>query len=120
MSLTRSGDIIIKTDVDDITEHLPSSFYLSGKPVRSSFTLNDGIIGFQFEDGYDNQRTVIIDPWVTTISSLTTSNYAFDVDYDLGGNTYIYGGYNPFKVARYSSTGVLQWTFNGTVVSPAW
>jgi gliding motility-associated-like protein len=116
----KDGDMVIKTSIDEITEHLPKSFYSDGGPIESNFTLVDGVIGFNFQNGYDQGKTVVIDPWVTTITSLTTSNYAYDVDFDFSANTYIYGGYNPFKVARYNNSGVLQWTFSGIVVSPAW
>ena len=86
--------------------------------MASEFSLENDVIGFKLAESYNASKTVIIDPFVTSISSLSSSNYAFDVDYDFSGNTYIYGGYNPFKVARYNPAGILQCTFAGTVASP--
>jgi len=114
------GNIIIKTPLWDITEHFPQSFYQDKEPVASAFNLNENVIGFSFPNNFSHDRTLVIDPWVTTITSLSSNNYAYDVDYDFSGNTYVYGGYSPFKVSRYSSGGVLQWTFAGTVTTPAW
>ncbi|PBQ34740.1 hypothetical protein CNR22_24175 [Sphingobacteriaceae bacterium] len=114
------GNIVIKTSLWDIKEYLPKSFYEDKTPVVSGFNLSDKTIGFSFPNNFSHDKTLIIDPWVTSVTSLSSNNYAYDVDYDFGGNTYIYGGYNLFKVARYSSTGALVWTFSGTVTTPAW
>jgi hypothetical protein len=120
---TKDGNIIIKTPLEDITEHAPKSFYENKQNVESAFSLNDGIIRFNFPEGYDQSKTLVIDPFVSAVTSLTSNNLAFDVDYDYAGNVYIYGGGGlgaEYKIARYSSVGTLQWTFSGVVVSPAW
>ncbi len=120
MRSDKEGNILIKTPLWDITEHFPQSFYEDKETVTSAFSLNENVIGFSFPNNFSHDKTLVIDPWVTTISSLSSSNYAYDVDYDFSGNLYIYGGYSPFKVARYNSAGVLQWTFAGIVTIPAW
>ena len=120
MKSDEEGNILIKTPLWDIVEHLPKSFYQDKEPVVSAFNLKDNVIGFSFPNNFSHAKTLIIDPWVTTLSSLSSSNHAYDVDYDFSGNLYVYGGYSPFKVARYSSAGVLQWTFAGIVTTPAW
>lgn len=117
----KNGEMIVQTGLDDITEHAPQSFN-GNNQVASVFTESENVIGFDFPQGYDNSKPLVIDPWVTVITTLTSNNYAYDVDFDYNGNTYVYGGYNPFKVAMFNSLGVLQWTFGGTVASitPAW
>jgi gliding motility-associated-like protein len=120
MKLNDDGSISLRTTLDDIIEHRPVSFDSDGQTVKSKFVLKDKIISFAFPDGYDVTKTLIIDPWVTTITGLTTNNYGYDVDYDFSGNVYVYGGYNPFKVSQYNSSGVLIWTFAGTVAGPGW
>jgi gliding motility-associated-like protein len=116
----QDGNIKIITEIDDLTEHAPVSFDENGQSVASLFTLTDDIIGFKLPDGYDPKHNLIIDPWVSTTATLTSNSYAYDVDYDFLMNTYVYGGYNPFKVACYSVTGALQWTFMGTVGAISW
>lgn len=116
-----NGEMIIQTGLDDIVEHAPVS-YNGNTNIASLFTEKENVIGFEFPKGYDNTKPLVIDPWVTVLTTLTTNEYAYDVDFDYNGNTYVYGGYNPFKVAMFNSLGVLQWTFGGTVASitPAW
>jgi hypothetical protein len=121
--LKRDGSIQVKTPLEDITEHAPISFYSNNEAVASAFTLNNNAIGFNFPNGYDLSKTLVVDPWVTTITSLNSSNYGYDVDYDNSGNLFVYGGGGPSipsKVACYNSSGVLQWTFSGIIITPSW
>jgi gliding motility-associated-like protein len=117
---TKAGNILIKTPLENITEHIPNTFYENKQGVESLFSLIDGIIGFNFPKGYDPSKTLIIDPFVSAVTSLTSNNMAFDVDYDYSGNVYVYGGIGQYKIAQYNATGVLQWTFSGILVTPSW
>jgi gliding motility-associated-like protein len=117
---TKNNEVIIKTPLEDIIEHSPASFIKDGDAVSSLFKVQDDILSYDFPNGYDANKTLIVDPWVSSTNSLSTNSYAYDVDYDFLGNTYVYGGYNPFKVACYSNAGVFQWVFGGTVSSIGW
>ncbi|MEI6019940.1 MAG: T9SS type B sorting domain-containing protein [Bacteroidota bacterium] len=119
IKLNKFGEVEIKTSLDDITEHAPKTFDQSTHEMASSFVLNDDTLGFSISN-YNNTETFIIDPWVGSVNTLSTNNAAYDVDYDFGGNTFIYGGSNSFKVAMYNAIGSLQWTFSGTVTSIGW
>lgn len=116
----KKSKVVVKTPMEDITEYPPLTYYKNGESVESGFTLNEDTLGFELPENYDKNRTLVIDPWVVGISTLASHNYAFDVDYDFGGNTYIYGGNSPFKVAFYNAAGSLQWTFGGVVITPSW
>ncbi len=118
LSSNASGDVIIKTPLESITEHAPLTFYRNKKVVASSFKINKNTLSFNFPDGYDNTQTLIIDPWITVISTLSATNFGFDVDYDFAGNIFVYGGNEPFKLAMFNPAGILQWTFGGTVTTP--
>ncbi len=120
MNISKGGNVIIKTTLQDITEHAPNSFYSNQQSVVSNFSLKQNTLSFNFPNGYDNTKTLIIDPWVATISSMATNNYGYDVDYDYAGNLFIFGGSGPYMIAKYSPGGALLWTFAGTVVVPAW
>ncbi len=120
MNITKGGNVIIKTTLQDITEHAPNSFYSNQQSVTSNFSLKQNTISFNFPNGYDNTKTLIIDPWVATITTMATNNYGYDVDYDYAGNLFIFGGSGPFMIAKYSPAGALLWTFGGTVAIPAW
>jgi len=120
ISLNKNGEVIIKTSLDDIIEHTPKTFDLFEHEIISGYTLNKDTIGFSLGSGYNKNETTIIDPWVSAVTTLSNNNAAYDVDYDFGGNTFIYGGANSFKVAMYNVNGALQWTFSGTVTSIGW
>jgi gliding motility-associated-like protein len=125
IELSKEGNVLIKTPLDDIVEHVPKSFYGDGTVLESTFILNKDVIGFNLSKGYNQSKTVIIDPWVSS-TSIIGYNLAFDVDYDCNGNTYVYGGGSniassfPNQVALYNFNGILQWSFSGTLTIPPW
>jgi gliding motility-associated-like protein len=121
LQLNGDGTILVQSEGIDLIESAPISFLLDKRSnqEKTSFILNDHSIKFNV-NGFDGIHTYIIDPWVTPITSLSANNYGYDVDYDYAGNLYVHGGTAPFKVAKYNSSGVLQWTFSGVIVSPSW
>jgi gliding motility-associated-like protein len=115
----KNGNIFIKTPLDDIKEHVPIS-YQDVSVIESKFILNDGVISFDTPNGYDHTKELIIDPWVTSLATLTSNNYGYDVDYDYSGNLYVFGGITTYKIAKYAPSGILLWTFSGVVASAGW
>ena len=85
------GNIKIHSETGDIIEYAPVSFYSDNKGVSSSYILNGQSIQFQIPAGYDNGKTLIVDPWVQILSNMPPVNMGFDVDYDWAGNTIVYG-----------------------------
>ena len=118
--IEKKGEIIIKTPVEDITEHAPISYYEDKQQVQSYLTLGNKIISYSFLDGCQHNKTLIIDPWVTTLSQLLTTNYGYDVDYDYNGNLFVYGGIAQTKVAKYDPNGNLLWVFSGSIPAIPW
>ncbi len=116
----KSGDIFIGTGLWDLLEHFPESTYDNGEKVKSEFELRGDTIALNFPEGYENTRELIVDPWVAAVTTLTNNNLAYDVDFDFGGDLWVFGSFGYAKVARYSNTGVLQWTFSGQVSSIGW
>ncbi|MBK9283362.1 MAG: gliding motility-associated C-terminal domain-containing protein [Sphingobacteriaceae bacterium] len=119
--IVKSGNnIIIKTPLEDITETAPISYYQNKGKIASKFNLNQNVISFEFPEGYNSNETVVIDPWVFTMPTLTGNNVVYDIDYDGLGNTFVYGGMNFIKVAKYDPLGTLIWTFAGSVPGITW
>jgi gliding motility-associated-like protein len=116
----KNTEIIVKTSLEDIVEHTPLTFYEGGSPLQCIAQENENIISYIFPGGYDQTKEVIIDPWVTTITSLDLGNYGYDVDHDGVGNLFVYGGLEQIKVAKYDQVGALQWTFSGIVGGISW
>ncbi len=122
IKINKKGEAEIKTPLSKIIEHAPISFYNNNTELKTKFVLQNNILSFEIPGGYDQTQEVRIDPWVSAITSLSTTNVGFDVDYDYAGNLYMYGGSPPFKVSKYNVGGALQWTFQGivTAVTPTW
>jgi gliding motility-associated-like protein len=109
-----NGDVIITSEYGDFTDHAPEATELtSGKSIACSFIpVKDGIT---FHTGsYDPTKGLNIDPWTVT-PSFSGYNKAFDVDWDLAGNCYAYGGYPPFTLIKFNSAGVPLYNYTTTV-----
>jgi len=124
IKLNEAGQIVITAPYDNqVKEFAPVSYDEDGKPVTSLFVLNGRTLSFAFPSSINPTKKLIIDPFVSAVTTLTTNNAAFEVDYDYLGNTYIYGGLSTNvlgKEARYNSSGNLVWTFGGVLTNPTW
>lgn len=125
--LEKDGSIVIASKVDEIREHAPYSFYSNGKLVDCKFSFAENHITFKSDEQIDSSKELVIDPWLTTITTLLNDNNGYDVDFDFAGNLYVYGGNTAVsatagrcKVAKYSPTGTLIWTFAGFLATPTW
>ncbi len=125
------GQLAVKSAVNTITETAPVGFYANanGEPTKEKvavgFLQHGDLISFQFKDGYDSGRTIVIDPFVTNTNILSGLNAgkAKDVDFDYQGNIYVTGGgdgNSSHSLAKYDASGNLLWTFNGVLSLPAW
>jgi len=124
ISSDSAGNIIIKTPAGNIIDRAPASFYEeSNTPISSAFEINANTISFKLNElktpdsrlqtPNSQLSTIIIDPWTTIPTSLTTDNAAYDIAFDDYGNVYVAGGTttSPYFLAKYSSIGNLLWTF---------
>jgi hypothetical protein len=120
------NSLVIKNNIEDIFDKNLVAFTIEGKhPIDISYKLTGKEIGFVTKETISITEDVMIDPWISVITTLSSTNGGYDVDFDYSGNLYVYGGGStfggaPFKVAKYSSSGALLWTFLGTIVSPSW
>ena len=113
ISIDREGNLQIKSAFGKLIDHAPLTFYSATKtPVRSAFVLHGNTVSFQL-DAYDPTQELIIDPW-TTVPTFTGYNAAYDVNYDLNGNVYVYGSASPFQLMKLDNSGAIQWIFNAT------
>lgn len=139
MDLDASGNLVVKTkEGKGFVQHAPVSYEENNalnteggkiskakkatdlgtgiKPiVASGFALDGKTLRFKLPNGYDKSKTLVVDPWITALTTLVTTNKGFFVDYDYEGNLYVYGGSSQYKVAKYNTSGSLVWTFNGSI-----
>jgi gliding motility-associated-like protein len=123
MGMNSSGELVIATPADNITEHPPVGLNEEQTANSVSFILKDKVVAFAIE-GHNPSVSFTIDPWVTAITTFTLVNGGHDVDFDFSGNTFVYGGStngaNTMRVAKFNSSGVLVWTFSGVIILPVW
>jgi gliding motility-associated-like protein len=125
-------NLIIKNKVQDIIVSNLNAYYQDKKPLKIKFYIENRIVSFKIKEPIDKNKTLVIDPWLATIATLTATgngnNKGYDVDYDNLGNLFVYGGgYYTLvgapenqKVAKYNNIGTLLWTFNGSIPSIPW
>ncbi len=125
----KDNAITVKNKVGKLEEKDLHAFYSNKENINIKYVESNGIISFSSDSKINNSREVVVDPWVTSITTFSSSNtvvsnIGYDVDFDNAGNLYAYGGdYNsldPCKIAKYSSNGVLLWTFGGIVSTANW
>ncbi|MBL0051918.1 MAG: hypothetical protein IPP29_10635 [Bacteroidetes bacterium] len=128
------GNLILRTSAGSTIHSIPVSYYgqdiIEAKSittkVESAFEINKNTVSFSFPGSYDKAKSLIVDPFVSSTANLTgigsNAGIAKDVDFDYAGNVYVTGGGNgqSYKLAKFNSAGVLQWTFNGVLTIPAW
>jgi gliding motility-associated-like protein len=134
LELDAAGNLMLVSDIDEIKQTAPVSYYANEvaaasqedkSKIRSQFALQQHDVRLQLLDSYDSTRTLIIDPFVTAITSFTGDNrgIAKDVDFDYEGNIYVTGGganFGAHQLAKFDKDGNLLWTFSGTVANPFW
>lgn len=122
--------------LEQITENGLLVYDHEGRKIPMHYARHiDGSIGIESEESLDNSKVITIDPWVGTTSALTATKgkgryMGTQVDYDLFGNLFVYGGgeldgfipFNPQNqyVAKYDKAGNHIWTFMGSVPSVNW
>ncbi|MBK9287199.1 MAG: PKD domain-containing protein [Flavobacteriales bacterium] len=119
VSMNEAGDLVFGTTVGTMTEVHPVAWYADGdmQAVTCRFTLNDGVAGFEFGNGTDLERPIVIDP-VLMASTLSgtgnlgqTSNYGHSATYDDQGN--IFTGARCFGQGYPVTVGAFDTSFNG-------
>lgn len=110
-----NGQLHIKTSVGVIKEQAPIAYQrVDGfdQLVPCKFTLKNNTVGFEFPDGYDKTKLLVIDPILvfSTFTGSTADNFGFTATYDDNGNAF--GGGVVFSNGQYPVTpGAFQISF---------
>jgi len=112
LKLNVKGDIRIESEMGEITDHAPISYYIgeSGN-LTSSYKLTGNEESFTINQGYDKTKTIVIDPWITD-PLFANRDEAYDLDFDNQGNVYAQGGQYPYQLVKLNSSGNILWYFN--------
>ena len=112
----KNGQLTIATSVGEVYEQLPLAYQLiagDSVVVRCNFDLQNNQISFKFDDNYNAEYPLIIDPELvfSTYSGSASDNWGNTATFDDSGNLYSGGivtspGYN-------TTTGAYQQNFGG-------
>lgn len=119
-TLDANGSLHFKTSVNEVIETAPITYQIiNGKrtEVTSKYIISNGVLSFEFPNGYQKEATLIIDPILVfaTFSGGTgpgNGYYAYSTTYDDVGNMYASCG--AYNLGWPTSTGAYQVAFNGT------
>ena len=107
------GQLSVETEWGQVTELQPMIYQIDGESriqIRGEYVmLDEKTFGFRFNDDYQPQLAVVIDPVLSYSTYLGGSSYdaGFDIAVDDSGNAYVTG-------AAYSSNFPLQDPFQGS------
>ncbi|MEN8958391.1 MAG: PKD domain-containing protein, partial [Flavobacteriales bacterium] len=92
----QGGKLIIENTINNIEEAKPFAYQLiNGNRVKvpCKYVLHGSELSFEFPNGYDKTKELIIDPIVvfSTYSGSTADNFGFTATYDNNENTYAGG-----------------------------
>jgi gliding motility-associated-like protein len=126
--LTRDekGNLSLRSAIETITQSAPVAYSetTGSEKIGVSFITTKKSISFYVIDNYDPSKLLIIDPFISANSAFTGTNNqkGKDIDFDYAGNVYVSGGGNSSAqmFAKFSPTGVLLWTFSGSLTTPSW
>lgn len=126
MKIKKTGDLVISTSVGEVTELKPYAYqYINDvrTQVPCNYVLNENVLSFEFPEGYDHSKLLIIDPTIvfSTFTGSTADNWGFTATYDNSGNFYAgglvntieYGGHFPVSPGAFQTT----WGGGSTIVS---
>ena len=80
--------------------------------INSSYVLQDHLISFDVDDGYDKKDTLVVDPQLvfSTYSGSTTNNFGFTATYDDLG--FLYSGSSVFGIGYPTTLGAYSVVFS--------
>ncbi len=112
----KKGHLFIKSNAGLIVEQSPYAYQeINGEKqkVDCNYQLENGVLSYEFPNGYDQNLPLVIDPVLTfgTYTGSTASNFGCTATYDDVGNMYVGG--TVFGIGYPTSTGAFQTTMNG-------
>jgi len=113
------GRLVLNTNAGKITEERPVSFQNNGGDnylVKTKYSKIENRISYEFPEGYDQSRELVIDPELifSTYSGSTTDNFGYTATFDNEG--FLYSGSSAFGDGYPTTLGAFEETWGqGTV-----
>jgi len=110
----RDGELHLRTSLNRIVEGRPYAYQeINGKRVTvpCRYRLKGEQLMFEFPEGYDQSRTLVLDPvtWIFgSYSGSTSDNWGYTATFDADGNLYgggiVFGTGYPVTIGAYQTT----------------
>ena len=118
----KKGNLVIATSVNKVIEQKPFAYQtIDGAKVevKCNYTLVNGVLGFEFPQGYNKSELLMIDPTLifSTFSGSTANNFGYTATFDKEG--FLYSGSTAFGVGYPTTIGAYSLSFNGGIVDVA-
>ena len=90
----RNRQLYCETKINTIIENIPYAYQIDAKGKKQElsceFRLKDNEVSFHFPDGYDPQKSLVIDPQLifSTFSGSVADNFGYTACFDDAGNLY--------------------------------
>jgi gliding motility-associated-like protein len=116
----KDGRLVIKTSLGEIYEEAPFAYQRDEngrlEQVSCHYILNENKVAYEFPDGYDVSRELVIDPEISfsTYIGAFSDNFGFTASYDSEGN--LYGGAIVFGPQYPIEGGPFQVDFGGGTI----
>ncbi|MFZ5552217.1 MAG: PKD domain-containing protein [Bacteroidota bacterium] len=112
----KNGNIVITTSAGEVTEMKPVAWQVKNNKklfISCQYQLENGILTFDFPEGYDTQYEIIIDPTLifSSYTGSTADNWGFTATYDNNGS--LYSGGIVFGAGYPTTAGAYDLTFGG-------
>jgi len=111
----KNANLIIKTSINKVTELIPYAYQLNGQikeKINCTFKIRGNKVYFDFPDGFDPGKKLIIDPLIfSTYSGSTIDNWGYTATFDNLG--FMYAGGIAFGTGYPVKTGSYQITVGG-------
>lgn len=111
LKVNQNGELEISSSLLKLKDKQPVSWLKnSGDKISTSFYMSpDGIVRFSLDD-YNEDESLILDPWLVTALPFTDVQQAYDIAADFNGYSSILGEHGN-QVAHYDPDGALEWVW---------
>ncbi len=116
ITVDANGNLIITTSINKIIEVKPKAWVQDGGKnleVSCNFKLKKHILSFEFPNGYDHSKVLVVDPTLifSSYSGSTSDNWGYTATYDKFG--FLYAGGNIFTLGYPTTAGAYQINYGG-------
>lgn len=118
----RNNRLVVATSVNEVVEEKPYAYQIINgveKEVKCKYVIKENTVSFEFPNGYDKTKELIIDPTLmfSTYSGSFSNNFGYTATFDRDG--FLYSGSTAFGTQYPTTVGAYDISFNGGIVDVA-